>query len=168
MITQKSSTERRYSDFVWLLDCLIRRYPFRLLPSLPPKAVQYQGHFIGQDEGFLERRKRGLERFLNSLVNHPVLSKDAILLKFLNEPNVRLYVNPYSKSQLNITHACVGLDVVSQEPFKRFISRRILNSNPLYISNQFPSSLSRIPLPVHSSSPRNSNRNVDQIEHHCR
>lgn len=34
-----SSVVRRYSDFVWLLDCLHRRYPFRLLPLLPPKRV---------------------------------------------------------------------------------------------------------------------------------
>lgn len=30
---------RRYSDFVWLLDCLHKRYPFRQLPLLPPKRV---------------------------------------------------------------------------------------------------------------------------------
>lgn len=30
---------RRYSDFVWLLDCLQKRYPFRQLPLLPPKRV---------------------------------------------------------------------------------------------------------------------------------
>ena len=30
---------RRYSDFVWLLDCLHKRYPFRLLPLLPPKSL---------------------------------------------------------------------------------------------------------------------------------
>ena len=30
---------RRYSDFVWLLDCLHKRYPFRVLPLLPPKRV---------------------------------------------------------------------------------------------------------------------------------
>ena len=30
---------RRYSDFVWLLDCLQKRFPFRQLPLLPPKRV---------------------------------------------------------------------------------------------------------------------------------
>lgn len=30
---------RRYSDFVWLLNCLLKRYPFRQLPLLPPKRV---------------------------------------------------------------------------------------------------------------------------------
>jgi hypothetical protein len=34
-----SSVVRRYSDFVWLLDCLQRRFPFRQLPLLPPKRV---------------------------------------------------------------------------------------------------------------------------------
>ena len=30
---------RRYSDFVWLLNCLHKRYPFRSLPLLPPKTI---------------------------------------------------------------------------------------------------------------------------------
>ncbi len=30
---------RRYSDFVWLLDCMHKRYPFRTLPLLPPEEV---------------------------------------------------------------------------------------------------------------------------------
>lgn len=34
-----SKVVRRYSDFVWLLDCLHKRYPFRVLPLLPPKRV---------------------------------------------------------------------------------------------------------------------------------
>lgn len=34
-----STVIRRYSDFVWLLDCLHKRYPFRQLPLLPPKRV---------------------------------------------------------------------------------------------------------------------------------
>ena len=43
---------RRYSDFVWLLNCLIKRYPFRQLPLLPPKRV------AGKDATFLSRRRR--------------------------------------------------------------------------------------------------------------
>lgn len=34
-----SKVVRRYSDFVWLLDCLHKRFPFRVLPLLPPKRV---------------------------------------------------------------------------------------------------------------------------------
>lgn len=28
---------RRYSDFVWLLEFLLKKYPFRVIPGLPPK-----------------------------------------------------------------------------------------------------------------------------------
>jgi sorting nexin-8 len=38
-IRRNSKVVRRYSDFVWLLDCLHKRYPFRQLPLLPPKRV---------------------------------------------------------------------------------------------------------------------------------
>ncbi|WWD21073.1 hypothetical protein CI109_105554 [Kwoniella shandongensis] len=60
---------RRYSDFVWLLDTLIKRYPFRLLPALPPKR-------IGR-----------LRRFINFVVNHPVMKDDGALNVFLTEPS---------------------------------------------------------------------------------
>ena len=39
-IRRGNTVVRRYSDFVWLLDCLQKRYPFRRLPLLPPKRVQ--------------------------------------------------------------------------------------------------------------------------------
>lgn len=35
---------RRYSDFVWLLDYLLKKYPFRIIPGLPPK--KFNGMFI--------------------------------------------------------------------------------------------------------------------------
>jgi len=39
-VRRSISVVRRYSDFVWLLDCLQKRYPFRRLPLLPPKRIQ--------------------------------------------------------------------------------------------------------------------------------
>ncbi|KAH9888980.1 hypothetical protein C8Q73DRAFT_654734 [Cubamyces lactineus] len=71
---------RRYSEFVFLWDVLVKRYPFRLLPALPPKR-------IGPDEGFLEQRRRGLARFINFVVNHPVIKDDPVLAAFLTEPS---------------------------------------------------------------------------------
>lgn len=60
------SVPRRYSEFVFLWECLTRRYPFRLFPALPPKRIG--GAFsslsvdpyltsIPADEQFLEQRK---------------------------------------------------------------------------------------------------------------
>ncbi|KAJ3007183.1 Sorting nexin mvp1 [Thoreauomyces humboldtii] len=74
--TRQASVLRRYSDFLWLLDILVRRYPFRAIPSLPPKKV-------AADEAFLERRRRALSRFINLIVNHPVLSQDEAVIAFL-------------------------------------------------------------------------------------
>ncbi|KAL7272015.1 Sorting nexin mvp1 [Rhizina undulata] len=77
---------RRYSDFVWLLECLHKRYPFRQLPLLPPKRLAVNGHYLSADAGFLERRRRGLVRFTNALVRHPVLSQETLVVMFLTVP----------------------------------------------------------------------------------
>ncbi|KAH7377767.1 sorting nexin mvp1 [Pyrenochaeta sp. MPI-SDFR-AT-0127] len=71
---------RRYSDFVWLLDCLHKRYPFRQLPLLPPKRV------ATADASFLEKRRKGLARFTNALVRHPVLNQEQLVVMFLTVP----------------------------------------------------------------------------------
>ncbi|EUC55985.1 sorting nexin MVP1 [Rhizoctonia solani AG-3 Rhs1AP] len=78
------AVQRRYSEFAWLWDCLIRRYPFRVVPSLPPKR-------IGADPQFLEQRRRGLARFLVFVLNHPILSQDGLLSTFLTEPHLEVW-----------------------------------------------------------------------------
>lgn len=75
-----TSVHRRYSEFTFLWDCLVRRYPFRLLPALPPKRVQ-------PDAAFIEQRRKGLARFLNAVINHPVIKEDGLLATFLSEPS---------------------------------------------------------------------------------
>jgi sorting nexin-8 len=82
-----STVVRRYSDFVWLLDCLHKRYPFRQLPLLPPKRISVNGtHLAADSTSFLEKRRRGLVRFTNSLVQHPVLSQEQLVVMFLTVP----------------------------------------------------------------------------------
>ncbi|KAF9006173.1 hypothetical protein BDQ17DRAFT_1540764 [Cyathus striatus] len=73
-----ASVPRRYSEFVYLWDCLTRRYPFRLFPALPPKR-------IGPDEHFIEQRRRGLARAINFVINHPIMKEDGILQRLLDE-----------------------------------------------------------------------------------
>ncbi|KAM9928518.1 hypothetical protein OXX59_001790 [Metschnikowia pulcherrima] len=73
---------RRYSDFVWLLEFLLKKYPFRVIPGLPPK--KFTG--ASPDSQFLQRRRRGLHRFLNQLVKHPVLKQEPIVITFLTVP----------------------------------------------------------------------------------
>ncbi|KAI8991616.1 hypothetical protein BDF20DRAFT_904176 [Mycotypha africana] len=72
---------RRYSDFWWLLEVLLKRYPFRAIPNLPPKKLG------GRDDAFLEKRRKGLSRFINAIIRHPVLKQDDVVAKFLTEPS---------------------------------------------------------------------------------
>ncbi|XXH04383.1 YmL10 [Hypoxylon texense] len=81
-----SKVIRRYSDFVWLLDCLHKRYPFRALPLLPPKRVAVNGNHLSNDGAFIEKRRRGLARFLNTLIRHPVLGQEQLVIMFLTVP----------------------------------------------------------------------------------
>ncbi|KJZ76850.1 Sorting nexin mvp-1 [Hirsutella minnesotensis 3608] len=81
-----SKVIRRYSDFVWLLDCMQKRYPFRVLPLLPPKRVTVNGNYLSNDGAFIEKRRRGLARFLNALVRHPVLSQEQLVVMFMTVP----------------------------------------------------------------------------------
>lgn len=76
------SVVRRYSDFVWLQDVLLKRYPFRMIPELPPKKIGSQN----LDPVFLNKRRLGLIRFINHVVRHPILVKDDLLLTFLTVP----------------------------------------------------------------------------------
>ena len=87
-VRRSSKVIRRYSDFVWLLDCLHKRYPFRQLPLLPPKRVQINGNHLATDASFLEKRRRGLARFANALVRHAVLREEQLVVMFLTVPTV--------------------------------------------------------------------------------
>ena len=47
------------------------------------------GTHLAADAGsFLEKRRRGLVRFANALVQHPVLSQEQLVIMFLTVPTV--------------------------------------------------------------------------------
>jgi hypothetical protein len=54
-------------------------------------------------EDFLQKRARGLCRFLNFVVNHPILGNDEIVKLFLTEPKVTL-----KPSNLALTKIIIG------------------------------------------------------------
>ena len=62
------SVSRRYSDFTWLSDILNISIPGCIIPALPPK--QQLGRFVNE---FIQARRRGLERYLHRLAEHPDL-----------------------------------------------------------------------------------------------
>ncbi|KAH0540418.1 sorting nexin-8-like [Cotesia glomerata] len=71
-----SIVHRRYNDFVSLHDLLLARFPYRLIPKLPPKKI------VGADSQFLEERRRSLLRFLILIARHPVVRTDPIVQFF--------------------------------------------------------------------------------------
>ncbi|CAG8718532.1 14971_t:CDS:10, partial [Funneliformis mosseae] len=73
------TVERRFSHFEWLYNCLSSKFGALILPPLPEK--QYSGRF---NEGFIEKRRRALERFINRLARHPVIRYSDLLTHFLS------------------------------------------------------------------------------------
>lgn len=69
---------RRYSDFLWLKEQLAYEFESRLIPPMPPKSEIHK-----KDPKFLEARRYGLQRFINRLVDHPVLTTSQCLRCFL-------------------------------------------------------------------------------------
>jgi len=102
-IRRNTKVIRRYSDFTWLLECLHKRYPFRQLPLLPPKRMAINGNHIAADSLFVEKRRRGLARFANALVRHPVLREEQLVVMFLGVPTVDASL-PSPKKHLLKTH----------------------------------------------------------------
>lgn len=72
----KSKARRRYNDFLALHDLLMIKYPYRMVPRLPPKKI------VGADAHFIEQRRRALVRYLTLIVRHPMLSEDKIVRYF--------------------------------------------------------------------------------------
>ncbi len=46
------------------------------------------GSYLAADSTFIEKRRRGLVRFVNALVRHPVLNQEQLVVMFLTVPTV--------------------------------------------------------------------------------
>ena len=46
------------------------------------------GNHLSNDGAFIEKRRRGLARFLNALVRHPILSQEQMVIMFMTVPTV--------------------------------------------------------------------------------
>lgn len=81
--SENKSVVRRYSDFDWLQEVLLKRYPFRMIPELPPKKIRTSQNL---DPAFLKKRQYGLYTFINLIMKHPILKNDDLVLTFLTVP----------------------------------------------------------------------------------
>ncbi|XP_052902834.1 sorting nexin-8-like isoform X2 [Anopheles moucheti] len=73
----EKTVRRRYKDFVTLHRYLAEKYPYRLLPALPPKQLML--------DSLLEERRRGLQTWLIIVSLHPVLGNSPIVCTFLRD-----------------------------------------------------------------------------------
>ncbi|CDZ97971.1 Membrane coat complex Retromer, subunit VPS5/SNX1, Sorting nexins, and related PX domain-containing proteins [Phaffia rhodozyma] len=96
---------RRYSDFLWLEECLIKKYPFRMHFNLPPKR-------IGADSIFLEQRRKALSRYINFVVNHPTVGSDWLVGVFMREPKLDTW---RKKTQVNVDEESKGRKLTERE-----------------------------------------------------
>ena len=54
------------------------------------KTLSVNGNHLAADNHFLEKRRKGLARFANALVRHPVLSQDQLVVMFFTVPTVSI------------------------------------------------------------------------------
>ncbi|KAF9160112.1 Sorting nexin mvp1 [Mortierella sp. AD011] len=94
------------------------------------------------DEAFLERRLRGLTRFMNALMGHPVLRNDPLVISFLTEPvelalwrkNVVISTEDEFTSQLPISESLAKQVPLDLELQLESIKRRLPASIDYYRS----------------------------------
>ncbi|KAJ5079656.1 sorting nexin [Anaeramoeba ignava] len=80
--------QRRYKHFLWLRDHLHEYYTDILIPPLPEKQISGRFH-----EEFIGKRKKGLQFFLQKIMEHPVLRTSWILEHFLSSENAKDWKN---------------------------------------------------------------------------
>jgi hypothetical protein len=76
----KWMVNRRYSDFIWLRDCLKNLFPADILPILPKKKIGNRRF----EKDFLQKREKGLQKFINEIVNNEKYKATEILTIFLS------------------------------------------------------------------------------------
>ncbi|XP_064631538.1 sorting nexin-8-like isoform X2 [Lineus longissimus] len=74
----KVTVLRRYNDFLALHELLLQRFPYRMVPRLPPKKM------MGVSREFIEHRRKALRRYINLIARHPVMTDDRMLKFFLS------------------------------------------------------------------------------------
>ncbi|GHJ83709.1 hypothetical protein NliqN6_0111 [Naganishia liquefaciens] len=84
---RESSVLRRFSQFLWLAERVGANNPGVIIPPVPDK--QLSGRFEDQ---FVETRRAALEKCLNKMANHPVLSLDPDLRLFLESESFEFEV----------------------------------------------------------------------------
>lgn len=74
----------RYSEFLWLRNELIKRYPGLCIPALPDKEG-ISSYWSSHSEDFIRFRRHGLEQFLQFCGMQNILRETDLFKSFLND-----------------------------------------------------------------------------------
>ena len=77
------SVYRRYRDFEWLYTILCLKYPACIIPPIPPKHTL--GNWYGDESEQVQKRKKGLEKFLWRVMQHRVMGDSPDIKSFATE-----------------------------------------------------------------------------------
>uniref|UniRef100_A0A670J9H2 Sorting nexin 11 n=1 Tax=Podarcis muralis TaxID=64176 RepID=A0A670J9H2_PODMU len=98
-----SCVRRRYREFVWLKKRLQKNAGLVPVPELPGKST----FFAGSTDEFIEKRRQGLQQFLEKVVQNVVLLSDSQLHLFLQSqlsiPEIEACVQ--GRGSLSVTDA---------------------------------------------------------------
>ena len=71
---------RRYSDFIWLRECLKNFFPGDVLPILPKKKIGNRRF----EQDFINKRAQGLQNFMNGIIKNEKCKASEVLNIFLS------------------------------------------------------------------------------------
>ncbi|KIJ66303.1 hypothetical protein HYDPIDRAFT_38670 [Hydnomerulius pinastri MD-312] len=93
--TPSPSSRRRFTDFVFLRDHLVKDFPACVVPALPDK---HRLEYITGDRfspEFMERRRLDLHRFLERISRHPTLQRSTLVRAFFESTEWHVHMHQH-------------------------------------------------------------------------
>ncbi|KAF9040465.1 nexin sorting protein [Hymenopellis radicata] len=132
--TPTPSARRRFQDFVFLRENLVRDFPACVVPALPGK---HRLEYITGDRfspEFMERRRQDLHRFLQRLARHPTLQRSTLVRAFFESTEWHVHMHqhiahppgpePTQGIIDNISDTLLNAFSKVRKPDERFLSMR--------------------------------------------
>ncbi|KAF9269938.1 nexin sorting protein [Marasmius fiardii PR-910] len=132
--TPNPSARRRFQDFVFLREHLVKDFPACVVPQLPGK---HRLEYITGDRfspEFMERRRLDLHRFLQRLSRHPTLQRSTLVRAFFESTEWHVHMHqhvahppgpePSAGIVDNITDTLLNAFSRVRKPDERFVDMR--------------------------------------------
>ncbi|PPQ67141.1 hypothetical protein CVT25_005742 [Psilocybe cyanescens] len=132
--TPNPSSRRRFQDFVFLREHLVRDFPACVVPALPEK---HRLEYITGDRfspEFMERRRLDLHRFLQRLARHPTLQRSTLVRAFFESTEWHVHMHQHVAHPPTNEHTQGLIDNISdtllnafarvRKPDERFLTMR--------------------------------------------